>query len=309
MTEDAPQAPLSVAIATRDRPDALERCLASLARGRARPAEVVVVDQSDGPATERVVAAAATTFPTRYVRHPHGGLAGAQNRAFVEAREEVVAVLDDDCEADEEWLSRLATVFAAPDAPAVVAGQVLPLGSPAPGIYAVSSRTSTVRRDFHGKAAPWDVGSGNNFALRRTLFLDVGGCDERLGPGSPGRGGLDMDLFYRLLRAGAHVRYEPSVRVYHERKSLDERMARRVPYGFGMGACCALWLRQGDRYSLRVLASWLRLRLRLLLRALVRGRATGVREELLVLAGTARGLGYGARVEDGRREGSLGRAA
>ena len=118
-----------------------------------------------------------------------------------------------------------------------------------------------------------------------------------------------MDLFYRLLRAGAHVRYEPSVRVYHERKSLDERMARRVPYGFGMGACCVLWLRQGDRYSLRVLASWLRLRLTLLLRALARGRANGVREELLVLAGTARGLGYGARVEDGRREGSLGRAA
>ena len=105
-----------------------------------------------------------------------------------------------------------------------------------------------------------------------------------------------MDLFYRLLRAGARVRYEPGARVYHERKSRAERLARRIPYGYGMGACCALWLRQGDRYSLRVLLAWLGLRLGMLGRAAVRGRAAGVHEELLVLFGTCRGLAYGARV-------------
>lgn len=309
MTTPGETVPITVAIATRDRPAELERCLASLARGRALPAEVVVVDQSERPATEQVVAAAPAALAARCVRDRKGGLAGAQNRAFAEAHEELVAVLDDDCEADEGWLAELAATFTGPDRPDVVAGQVLPLGPEQPGLWAVSSRTSPIRRDFHGKASPWHVGSGNNFALGRQLFERIGGCDERLGPGSPGLGGLDMDLFYRLLRAGAHVRYEPAVRVYHERKSRRERLLRRVPYGYGMGACCVLWLRQRDAYGLRVLVAWIGFRLRLLVRALIRGRVAGVHEELLVLAGTLRGLVYGARVENrDRRGGSLGPA-
>ena len=49
-------AQLSVAISTRDRADALERCLESLAGGSVVPAEVVVVDQSVTHTTGQVIA-------------------------------------------------------------------------------------------------------------------------------------------------------------------------------------------------------------------------------------------------------------
>jgi hypothetical protein len=159
----------------------------------------------------------------------------------------------------------------------------------------VASRTSGVRRRFRGRTLPWNIGSGNNFALRREWFQRVGGCDQRLGPGTPGRGGLDMDLFYRVLRAGGTALYEPDAVVLHERAPRAGRLARRGPYGFGMGALCALRMRERDAYALPLLAGWVALRLRLAAAGLARGRLVAVREEALVLAGTAAGIGYGLR--------------
>ena len=282
---------ISIVISTRDRPDALRRCLESLSGGRMLPEEVIVADQSDGAATSRVVQEAnAGRLRVRYVRARPGGLGAAQNDAVAATGSEVIAVLDDDCVADESWLAEIAHAFEAEPELALLAGRVLPLGPPSPGTYPVSSRVSTEAREFVGKSLPWHVGSGNNFALRRVWFERIGGCDERLGPGAPLRGGLDMDLFYRLLRAGGRARYEPEVLVLHERATREGRLARRPAYGFGMAAAIAIWLREGDRFAWRILGAWIRMRMALLLRALARARWQAVYEEALVLRGTMQGL-------------------
>ena len=180
-------------------------------------------------------------------------------------------------------------------APDAVTGPVLPLGPETPGLYAVSSRISSSPADFAGRALPWLVGTGGNFAARRDWLLRVGGFDERLGAGSPGGSGEDMDLLYRLLRAGARIRYEPRAVVFHERQPRDRRLASRSAYGRGIGACCGLWLRGRDPHALAVLGGWLRMRGSMAAGALRRRQWGGVREELLVLGGTARGLVYGLR--------------
>ena len=293
---DRPTVAVSVAISTLDRPDLLDRCLSSLAAGTALPAEVVVVDQSLEETARPVVEARIRRPPIRYVADGSRGLAAGQNSAVRRTSEPVVAVLDDDCVADARWLETVDYRFRSDAALGVVGGRVLPLGDDSGNLHPVSSRTSTTPRDFRGKALPWDVGSGNNFALKREWFERIGGCDERLGPGSPARGGVDMDLFYRLLRAGAAARYDPGLVVYHERAPLSERLARRVPYGHGMAAACAIWLRGGDFFALRVLAAWLALRGRLLASALRHRRWTSAYEEVLVLGGTARGFIHGLRV-------------
>ena len=102
-----------------------------------------------------------------------------------------------------------------------------------------------------------------------------------------------MDLFYRLLRAGGHARYEPHVLVLHERASREGRLTRRPAYGFGMAAAIAIWLRTGDRFAWTVLAAWIRMRASLLLRSLVKARGEAVYEEALVLWGTMQGLVQG----------------
>ncbi len=289
MTEGLPS--IAVAISTRDRPEALRRCLESLKRGRLLPAEVVVADQSAGTETKLVVQAAVSdALPTRYVRARPGGLGAAQNDAFSATTADVVAVIDDDCVADEGWLAEIAAAFGRRPGLALLGGAVLPLGPATPGTHPVSSRVSTQPRDFAGPSPPWDVGSGNNFAVRRGWFERIGGCDERLGPGAPLRGGLDMDLFYRLLRAGARARYEPAALVLHERVTREGRLARRPAYGYGMAAAIGIWVRSGDRFGWKVLAAWLRMRTMLLARAVARARWPAAYEEVLVLRGTVQGL-------------------
>lgn len=290
-----PHAAISVAIATRDRPAALARCLESLRAGRVLPAEVVVADQSAGAESREAIARAdGPALSMRWVDGGAGGLAGAQQTAFDHARLAVVAVLDDDCVADVGWIETLERTFAREPELALVCGRVAPL--PGAG-HPVASRTAVAPRRFHGRSLPWNVGSGNNFAVRREWFERVDGCDERLGPGTPGQGALDMDLFYRVLRAGGSGLYEPTALVGHERATKAGRLARRRPYGFGMGAMCALRLREGDLYAAVMLVAWVALRLRLVAAGLLRRRVSAVREESLVLGGTAAGIVHGMRLE------------
>jgi len=295
VTEGIPVVPVSVAISTLDRPDALARCLRSLADGTALPAEVVVVDQSPGETARQVVDAAQGLPRVVHVPQRRTGLSLGQNEAVARTTSAVVAVLDDDCVADPGWVEAVSRVLGDERPVDVVGGRVLPLEDGGAGL-AVSSRTGTERLSFDRRDRPWDVGSGNNFAFRRAWFERVGGCDPRLGPGSPGRGACDIDLFYRLMRAGARAAYEPELLVLHERATRGQRLARRVPYGFGMGSACAIWLRQRDGRALRVLANWLGLRIGRIVSSLRERNWLGVWEEALVLGGTARGLLHGLRV-------------
>ena len=287
-------AAISVAISTRDRPQALARCLASLRAGSVLPAEVIVVDQSRGDDTRRLLGGARDV---RYVPHAGSGLGASQNIAFAHAAQDVVAVTDDDCVVDVRWLEAVESGLSGPRAPAALTGRVMPLGPDTPGRYPVSTRQSTVPRQFSIRSRPWEVGSGNNFAVRREWWERIGGNDERLGPGAPGLGAVDIDLFYRLLRTGAGVRYEPAAVVFHERTTLRGRSERRFPYGHGIGAMCAVWLRSGDLRAVLILARWLGFRLRRLLRGLRGADLTLAHEELLVLMGTVCGVVRGARWE------------
>jgi GT2 family glycosyltransferase len=287
-------ADVSVAISTRRRADALSRCLRALGRGTVQPREIVVVDQSDDDGSERVVREhAAAGLPLRYERMEALGLGAAQNAAVRRASSTFVAVTDDDCVVDERWLEAVMRAFASDPALDVVTGRVLPLPSEGERTWPVSLRESTTRALFAAHAPPWDVGSGNNFTVRRATFLRIGGCDERLGPGSPARGGVDMDLFYRLLRAGARIRYEPDAIVRHERQDYASRLARRPMYGRGMGAMVSLRLREGDAGVVGLLTGWMALRLRLLARAVLRRDGRAAREELVMLRSTIGGIAHG----------------
>ncbi|MBA2457459.1 MAG: glycosyltransferase [Gemmatimonadales bacterium] len=289
-------APLSVAISTRDRPDALGRCLSALAAGDAVPAQVIVVDQSRDDETRSMLGQARWgTMSVTCIRQEPLGLAASQNTAVASASCPTVAVIDDDCIADRQWLATIESTFASQEELGALTGRVLPLESEGDRVYPVASRTSIVRKDFSGKTVPWPVGGGNNFAVRREWFDRIGGCDERLGPGTPGQGGLDMDLFYRLLREGARIRYEPAALVYHERQTKAGRLARRPMYGHGMGASCVLRLREGDLYALRLLGEWVFFRGRLLGSALLRRQWLAAYEEWLMLGGTLRGVVHGVR--------------
>jgi GT2 family glycosyltransferase len=288
---------VTVTIATLDRPVALARCLDALLSGHRLPAEFVIVDQSHDRSAQAIVdqrRQKRTSF--HYIHQQRRGLSVSRNTALQHANCPIVAVTDDDCVPDVNWIAGLERAFASSSVPVAVTGRVLPLGPEVPGLYMIALRESTTRTEFRGRTLPWLVGSGNKYAVRRDWYTRLGGCDERLGAGSSGHAAEDMDLFYRLLRKGACICYDPEVVVFHELQNRARRLTTRWSYGYGMGAFCSLWLRQGDVYALYVLIRWLRTHIGELANALVEREWGQARQRTLSLRGTMRGLVYGLQV-------------
>jgi GT2 family glycosyltransferase len=292
---------ITVAIATRARPAALERCLAAVAAQTTVPREVIVVDQAPSQAAR--AAATEQALPgVRYVEQAPLGLSASRNLALAEARTELLAVTDDDCAPEPRWLAALVEAFGGSPARAAVTGPVLPPGERPPrGMFPVSLRESAVSADHSGRVLPWAVGTGGNFAGRVDVLRRCGGWDERLGAGSPGRAGEDADLIYRLLRAGYTIRYEACAVVRHDWQTAARRRATRSTYGFGIGAMSALWLRRGEAYALRMLASFLWMHVRGLLGGVRHGDPLRVGEHVRAIAALPPGLAYGARAASADR--------
>jgi GT2 family glycosyltransferase len=232
---------ISVIVVTLGRTPLLQRCVRAIASGALRPRELVVVDQGPpglAPRLEEWLAGSAVAL--EHVDVPPMGVSRARNIGAAAAAADHLAFTDDDCVPDAEWLAALAQAVEATPADGA-SGRVLPLEDDRPGRIAVSSRTDTRARAFRGRdhAAPWDVGTGGNLLVRRTVFERAGGFDEEFGPGARFRAAEDVELLERLLRAGATLAYTPRAVVHHERKTRSDRLKRRLPYGFGMGALVA----------------------------------------------------------------------
>lgn len=101
--------PISAVVATRNRPHALRRTLASLAEQSAQPAEMIVVDASTGDETQQVCAVppAGLTSELRWVRAELAGAAAQRNQGVDLARHDVIWFHDDDVEFRVECVARL----------------------------------------------------------------------------------------------------------------------------------------------------------------------------------------------------------
>jgi glycosyltransferase involved in cell wall biosynthesis len=288
------EAGVTVAVASCGRPAALARCLAALEGGAAAPGEVLVVDQAPSDEARRVVSAFADGS-ARYLEQERRGLSASRNLALASASRPILAVTDDDCAPEPGWVTAIARAFADGNRLAAVTGPIAPLGPQPQGTHPVSLRQSAAAAEHRWPAIPWMVGSGANFAAPCSVLRANAGWDERLGVGSPGQAAEDADLIYRILKSGGVVRYEPAAVVQHEWQTLARRLATRRSYGYGVGALCGLWLRRGDLYALRMLASYTRLQLVRLAAAARRGDRDEMTQFRLALAGLAPGLAYGLR--------------
>jgi hypothetical protein len=70
--------------------------------------------------------------------------------------------------------------------------------------------------------------------LHRQTVLDLGGFDEALDTGPPLPGGGDLDIFFRVVRAGEPLVYEPRMLVWHKHRR-EHRQLRRQYWTWGTG--------------------------------------------------------------------------
>ena len=103
----------SVIVCTRNRPDDLAACLASLAAQTRPPDELVVVDASDDERNARCIEtwAAARALPAARVVRTAPGLTRQRNIGVAHARGDVLTFLDDDVVLEPGYLAAIAAVY------------------------------------------------------------------------------------------------------------------------------------------------------------------------------------------------------
>jgi mycofactocin system glycosyltransferase len=255
----APGGPLrpevTLVVPARGRPDGLARVLSALA---ADVGAVIVVD--DASPDRAAIAAAARTGPGAPVRllvHDRaGGPAAARNTGWREAETGLVLFVDTDCSAPRPaggaWLAALGAHLADP-AVAAVAPRVVADPASAPArLAAYDSVRSPL--DLGPTEAPVRPRSRVPFVpaaallVRRDALEVVGGFDEDL------RVGEDVDLVWRLARAGWTVRYEPAATIAHEvRPGLGSWLGQRFLYG---SSAAALEARHPGAAAPLAVSSW-----------------------------------------------------
>lgn len=245
-----PHVAVSIVVATLDRPDDLRHCLQSLvAQKSPRPMEIVVVDNNPASGLTPPVVA---EFPTVVlVNEARQGLAYARNAGFTASTGEIAIATDDDVIAPPDWVERLVAPFARSDV-MVVTGNVLPfeLETPAQHYFEwygglgrgfqqfeVNGDWFESQRFF--SVPTWRLGATANAAFRSTIFThpDIGLMEESLGPGMPSGVGEDTYVFYKVLKAGYTVFYEPEAYVWHKHRRTMPALRKQL-YNYSKGGVC-----------------------------------------------------------------------
>jgi GT2 family glycosyltransferase len=256
--------PVSVVVCTRNRAEILRGCLERLRALTYPTAEFIIVDNAPvDEQTRRVVAELGESDARfRYVREDRPGLSRARNVGLSHAGGTYVAYTDDDVSVDPLWLHGLVRGF-----------RRRPNTGCVTGLVCTASITTGAEAYFDARAASWSTrceplifdldeyrpaealypysagvfGTGANVAFDRGVLRGLGGFDEALGAGTPTRGGEDLDMFVRVVRAGRAIVYEPSAMVWHHHRADDDSLRRQMfSYGTGLTAYLTKLLSQPD---------------------------------------------------------------
>ena len=245
---------ISVLIATCNRPDHLKNCLRSLLDNSRPPDEIIVIDQSDEPASEEITGSIESRLTViRYERLARRGKSLALNRASEICTGDFLALTDDDVMVDEKWLETFLQLGTEYPATEVFCGRMLPEDGGAGNGEYLNLVLDTNTKWIDKKTNPVQPGFvGANCFINRRVFLAVGKFNELFGPGAVLPSNEDGELAYRLIRSGIKILYSPRLVVFHSgwRGKKDNRQLK-LSYAHGQGGIAGYYLRQG-----RILFGW-----------------------------------------------------
>ena len=247
-----PALSVTVAVCTRNRAAQLADCLDALDAldYPSHLLDIVVVDNA--PADGSTRDAVARHPRLRYIREPRPGLDWARNAAIRASSSDIVAYTDDDVVVDRGWVRALAAAFAEEPHAMCVTGLVVPdeldtraqvlfekYGGFGRGfqrcVYRVDVEAGQSAAGMYGGTGRF--GTGANMAFRRALFSAEGMFDPALDVGTPSNGGGDLEMFFRVLKAGHALVYEPAALVRHRhRRTYGELRTQIANNGIGFYA-------------------------------------------------------------------------
>lgn len=223
----------SIIIATYNRLPYLQKCLESLLNQNypKNSYEIIVVNDGSSDGTGEYLKDMSSRFPSLliHIDESHKGLPASRNKGASASRGEILAYLDDDCITPQDWLSSIESVF-----------------QNHPEIAALGSHTLLVFKERHidkrkywgskkdelympFEYAPQQWLSGHNFAVKKEVFKKIGGWKV---PESLEYEGEDLDLMYRLIKAGYKLLRTNKTAIYHNaRETLKDIFIQQYIFG------------------------------------------------------------------------------
>ncbi|MFN2591404.1 MAG: glycosyltransferase family 2 protein [Candidatus Dormibacteria bacterium] len=265
---------------TEKRWDELVAAVESLRVQTHPPDEVILVIDHNPALAER----ASREIPgvTCVENHGQRGLSDARNAGLAVARGEIVAFLDDDAEAEPEWLSLLAEGYADPTVVAVGGFAEPEWAEGRPGWFPREFDwvVGCTYRGMPEAASPVRNLIGCNMSFRREIFDDLGGFTTGIGRlGTRPVGCEETELCIRIAqrRPGSVILFDPRALVHHHVPGP------RATWGYFRSRCYAEGLSKAAVSALvgatQGLASERTYTTRTLPKGVVRGIAAGLKGE------------------------------
>src|SRR3984885_10964976 len=237
---------VTVVIPVRDNACGLLRLVASL-----RDLRIIVVDDGSSKPIEPEDFAGAHP-DIEVLRHPHcKGPAAARNTGLGACKTAFVAFLDSDVVPRRGWLEALLGHFCDPTV-ALVAPRIVGLAQTDHLVARYEAVRSSL--DLGQREAPVIPYSSVSYVPSAAIICRSSSLREISGFDEPLRSGEDVDLCWRLVEAGARLRYEPIALVAHDHR-IDFRdwVARRAFYG---GSAAPLSVRHPDKIAPVMISGW-----------------------------------------------------
>lgn len=236
---------VSVVIPTYNRAAFLQEALDGLICGQHTDFEVLVMDQSDDDATERLV----DGFDERVVYHrmSRRGANPARNLGAALARADLVAFLDDDCVPRPDWLSRIVSAFDTQGELEFIFGQLkAPPHSGAGGWFPETLPPPDIHTPRNRRKISC-IGAGANMSCRKTFLRRAGGFDELLGPNDLSVINADTPMAYKAYRQ-ANWMASSEIEVVHVNgfRPTRELAALYRSYALELGINYGRFVRRGD---------------------------------------------------------------
>ncbi|MGE5263457.1 MAG: glycosyltransferase family 2 protein [Acidobacteriota bacterium] len=246
--------PSSLIICSRNRPQMLSETVASILGADDVPTELIIIDQSDHPNLYLKELGTDRPCKIQYIWTDIIGSSHARNRGVLAGSYDIVASIDDDMWVAPTWYGALVRTLVQGGPRCVVTGRVMPAPTKDKNSFVVAVHPWEEPKVYAGRIGR-DILASGHMAMYRSAFQEIGGFDERLGPGTPFPGAEDNDYGFRLLEAGYRIIYQPDSVIYHRAwRSNRDYVPLFWKYGRGQGAFYAKHLTWRDRYMLRRMA-------------------------------------------------------
>ncbi|RLF29780.1 MAG: hypothetical protein DRJ99_03325, partial [Thermoplasmata archaeon] len=224
---------ISVVVAVRNEIKYIEKCIKSLyEQDFDGKYEVIVVDGMSDDGTYELLKKLQKKYKFTLLRNPKVNAAAGRNLGVKHAKGKLIAFIDGDAYASKDWFSSIKKAFERVDTDGVGGPDLLPdnisfkskaiglvMTSPLArgGRFNPSTQHTMIEEERFVDHIPTC-----NLCLKRKIFDSVGLFDESFVKGQ------DLELSYRIRKAGYKLFYSPSVKVVHYRKQTFRSFARQI---------------------------------------------------------------------------------